>query len=45
MADLLPAEAKRISGISCVGLAIVGTSYLTCHSFQQIGERCLAPPP
>ena len=39
MADWLPAEAKRISGISCVGLALDGTSYLTRHSFQQIGER------
>jgi hypothetical protein len=39
MADWLPAEAKRISGISCVGLALDGTSTLTRHSFQQIGER------
>ena len=39
MADWLPAEAQRISGISCVGLALDGTSYLTRHSFQQIGER------
>jgi hypothetical protein len=39
MADWLPAEAKRISGISCVGLALDGSSYLTRHSFQQIGER------
>jgi hypothetical protein len=28
-----------ISGISCVGLALDGTSTLTRHSFQQIGER------
>jgi hypothetical protein len=29
----------RAGGISCVGLALDGTSYLTRHSFQQIGER------
>ena len=39
MADWLPAEAQRISGIRCIGLALDGTSYLTRHSFQQIGER------
>jgi hypothetical protein len=39
MADWLPPEAQRISGISCVGLALDGTSYLTRHSFAQIGER------
>ena len=39
MADWLPAEAHRISGISCVGLALDGSSYLTRHSFAQIGER------
>lgn len=39
MADWLPNAAKRIGGISCVGLALDGTSYLTRHSFQQIGER------
>ena len=39
MANWLPAEAHRISGISCVGLALDGTSYLTRHSFAQIGER------
>jgi hypothetical protein len=39
MANWLPAEAQRISGISCVGLALDGTSYFTRHSFQQIGER------
>ncbi|MCP9852829.1 hypothetical protein KBZ14_08080 [Synechococcus sp. HJ21-Hayes] len=39
MADWLPPQAQRIGGISCVGLALDGTSYLTRHSFQQIGER------
>ncbi|MFN6132889.1 MAG: hypothetical protein ACK46L_08315 [Synechococcaceae cyanobacterium] len=39
MADWLPPQAQRISGISCVGLALDGSSYLTRHSFQQIGER------
>ena len=39
MADWLPPQAKRISGISCVGLALDGSTYLTRHSFQQIGER------
>jgi hypothetical protein len=39
MADWLPPQAQRISGISCVGLALDGTSYLTRHSFAQIGER------
>jgi hypothetical protein len=39
MADWLPPEAKRIGGISCVGLALDGSSYLTRHSFEQIGER------
>ncbi|MEB3209684.1 MAG: hypothetical protein VKK63_12330, partial [Synechococcus sp.] len=39
MADWLPPQAQRIGGISCVGLALDGTSYLTRHSFEQIGER------
>jgi len=39
MSDWLPPQAQRISGISCVGLALDGSSYLTRHSFQQIGER------
>jgi hypothetical protein len=39
MAYRLPAEAHRISGINCVGLALDGSSYLTRHSFAQIGER------
>jgi hypothetical protein len=39
MADWLPPQAQRIGGISCVGLALDGTSYLTSHSFQQIGEQ------
>jgi hypothetical protein len=39
MADWLPPQAQRISGISCVGLALDDSSYLTRHSFQQIGER------
>ena len=39
MADWLPPQAQRVSGISCVGLALDGSSYLTRHSFQQIGER------
>jgi hypothetical protein len=39
MADWLPPQAQRIGGISCVGLALDGTSYLTRHSFAQIGER------
>jgi hypothetical protein len=39
MADWLPPQAQRISGISCVGLAFDGSSYLTRHSFTQIGER------
>ena len=39
MADWLPVEAQRISGMICVGRALDGTSYLIRHSFQQIGER------
>ena len=39
MADWLPPMAQRISGISCVGLALDGSCYLTRHSFAQIGER------
>jgi len=39
MADQLPAEAQRIRGISCLGLALDGSTYLTRHSFEQIGER------
>jgi hypothetical protein len=39
MANWLPPMAHRISGISCVGLALDGSSYLTRHSFAQIGER------
>ena len=39
MANWLPPMAHRISGISCVGLALDGSTYLTRHSFQQIGER------
>lgn len=39
MADWLPPQAQRISNISCVGLALDGSSYLTRHSFQQIDER------
>ncbi len=39
MANWLPPQAQRIGGISCVGLALDGTSYLTRHSFEQIGER------
>jgi hypothetical protein len=39
MADRLPPQAQRIGGISCVGLALDGTSHLTRHSFEQIGER------
>jgi hypothetical protein len=39
MADRLPPKAQRISGISCVGLALDSNSYLTRHSFQQLGER------
>ncbi len=39
MADWLPPLAQRIVGISCVGLALNGSSYLTRHSFAQIGER------
>jgi hypothetical protein len=39
MADWLPPMAHRISGISCVGLALDGSCYLTRHSFAQIGER------
>lgn len=35
----MPPQAQRIGGISCVGLALDGTSYLTRHSFEQIGER------
>jgi len=38
MADRLPPQAQRISGISCVGLALDSNSYLTRHSFQQIGH-------
>ena len=39
MADWLPSQAQGIGGISCVGLALDGSSYLTRHSFEQIGER------
>ena len=39
MANWLPPMAQRISGISCVGLALDGSTYLTRHSFDQIGER------
>ena len=39
MTDQLPAEAQRIRGISCLGLGLDGSTYLTRHSFQQIGER------
>jgi hypothetical protein len=39
MADWLLPKAQQIGGISCVGLALDGTSYLTRHSFEQIGER------
>jgi hypothetical protein len=39
MVDWLPPHAQRIGGISCVGLALDGSSYLTRHSFEQIGER------
>jgi hypothetical protein len=39
MANWLPPMAHRISGISCVGLALDGSCYLTRHSFAQIGER------
>jgi hypothetical protein len=39
MANWLPPMAHRISGISCFGLALDGSSYLTRHSFQQIGDR------
>jgi hypothetical protein len=39
MADWLPPQAQRIGGISCDGLALDGTSYLTRHSFEQIGKR------
>jgi hypothetical protein len=39
MANWLPPMAHRIGGISCVGLALDGSSYLTRHSFAQIGER------
>jgi hypothetical protein len=39
MVDWLPPQAQRIGGISCVGLALDGSSYLTRHSFEQIGER------
>ena len=39
MANWLPPMAHRIGGISCVGLALDGSTYLTRHSFAQIGER------
>jgi hypothetical protein len=39
MGEWLPPQAQRISGISCVGLALDGTTYLTRHSSEQIGER------
>jgi len=39
MGDWLPPMAHRIGGISCVGLALDGSCYLTRHSFAQIGER------
>jgi hypothetical protein len=39
MADWLPPQAQRISDISCVGLALDGSSDLTRHSFAKIVER------
>ena len=38
MADWLPPQAQRISDISCVGLALDGSSDLTRHSFAKIVE-------
>ncbi|MFO8239097.1 MAG: hypothetical protein R6U00_12775, partial [Prochlorococcaceae cyanobacterium] len=32
---------QRVSGISCFGLALDGTRYLTRNSFHRIGERAL----
>ena len=41
MANWLPPMAHRISGISCVGLALDGSCHLTHHSYAQIGKRQL----
>ena len=43
MAEWLPEPVRRIGGISCLGLALDGATYLTRHSFQQLSSGAAVP--